>query len=99
MQPGYANVQPSKPGGAAAASAQATLPPTGREGQDADQQMQIEQPAREAGDVTARRVSQAALWSFAVLILSGVVAGYGGRGGRKTTVVDEDVRHPQPKGA
>jgi len=98
MQPGYANVQPST-SGAATASAQASLAPTGREGQNVDQQrMQTEQRARETGDVAARRVSQAALWSFAVLILSGVVAGYGGRGGRKTTA-DGDVRHPQPQAA
>jgi hypothetical protein len=88
MQPGYANVQPST------ASTPANLSPTGREGQD--QQMQTEQRAREAGDVAARRVSQSALWSFLVLILSGVVAGYGGRGSRRTAT-ERDVHHAHPQ--
>jgi hypothetical protein len=36
-----------------------------------------EQQARASTDKAARRVSQAALWSFAVLVLSGVVSGFG----------------------
>jgi hypothetical protein len=50
------------------------LSPTGRE---AGYPQMDEQRAREAGDVAAKRVSQGAFWSFVVLLLSGVVAGFG----------------------
>ena len=40
---------------------------------------QTEQKAREAGAVAAKRVSQSALWSFFLLVLSGLAAAMGGR--------------------
>ena len=57
------------------------LSPTGRDAQNPQNQAQYEQQARAAGDVAARRVSQAAWWSFFVLLLSGIVAGIGAGAG------------------
>jgi len=64
--------------------AQTGLSPTGRETQDqqtyqTDQRTSDEQRARQTGDVAARRLSQAALWSFFVLLLTGIVAALAGR--------------------
>jgi hypothetical protein len=64
-------------------SSRPALAPTGRDAQELNTQPQDETSARRAGDVAARRVSQAALWSFFVLLISGVVAAYAGRGARR----------------
>lgn len=71
-----ARMQPAYPGYAQAAPGadQSTLSPTGRE---TGYGQRDEQQTRAAADVAAKRVSQGALWSFAVLLLSGIVAGVG----------------------
>jgi len=56
------------------------LSPTGRES-DPQQAAQMEQKAREAGDVAAKRVSQSALWSFFLLLVSAAVAAFAGTAG------------------
>jgi hypothetical protein len=58
----------------AAGAGRTGLSPTGRE---TVSQPPDAQQMRAAADIAARRVSQAAWWSFAVLLLSGVVAGFG----------------------
>jgi hypothetical protein len=60
-----------------------TLSPTGRNPLDSQgvsdgQAAQARQNAREAGDVAAKLVSRAALWTFFVLLISGVVAMFAG---------------------
>jgi hypothetical protein len=71
----------------ATASARTGLSPTGREtGNVQTDELQT----RAAADTAARRVSQAAWWSFAVLLLSGAAAWFGaGRTAR------EDFRPPR----
>jgi hypothetical protein len=44
---------------------------------------QTEQKARQAGDVAAKSVSAAGWWSFAMLVLTGLVAAWGGSKGAK----------------
>jgi len=88
-QPGYSGSQYGQQ------SQGSALAPTGRDTQDAAAQPDNEQRARQAGDVAARRVSQAALWSFFVLLLSGVVAAYGARSAAHTDR-PEDYGHSRP---
>jgi hypothetical protein len=81
-EPAYANSRYEQQG--SSTTTRSALTPTGREEQSMEglspderaRQVQFEQRARE--DKAARRVSQAALWSFLVLALSGVVAAFGG---------------------
>lgn len=53
----------------------------GSENQNATENAQADQRLRAAGGLAARRVSQAALWSFFVLLISGLIACYAGRAG------------------
>jgi len=63
--------------------AQSVLPgaPTGRSQLSDEQKQQLEQKAREAGEVAARGVAKAAFWSFVILVLSGAAAVFGGNRG------------------